>query len=281
MSVVAMISTCVLYFNCAGQSSNPQLAAIPPSTLPGGKTCTPAMCPGGGGDVAYLRLGRNAMQRITPALTCTAASELAGLANLLSRYMSVTDQLNALVPPTDDPNENKERIRGLPLPPVLQEHARELARQQGRYKRDIALAAARVASVPNTNPAVVRDAMRAIAAGSPSGVRQLQELLRAVAGSSAVLAAPDDISTRVTGLGSIASRDTITLPVLTNRALAVMFLQGTSAGVCAMWPRCLSLLGGTGLQVWDAHMSIITCVACVVAMLFTSEQFALISINVS
>ena len=33
-------------------------------------------------------------------------------------------------------------------------------------------------------------------------------------------------------------------------ALSTMFVSGPRAGLCAVWPRCLSLLGGTGLQSW-------------------------------
>ena len=206
----------------AGAPLDGGMAAPPSSEVP-----MPAL------DIFYLRLAASAMRALTPAHTSAAAAELAGATALLTAYIRVSDALNALVPPVDAA-ANHERIRGAPLPLLVAEHARQLAEEQARLRRDIALVAARVDGVPNTDPAVVADATAALAAGSARGFALVRRIMARTRGGG------EGEGTAYHGAGG----------GLPASSLSVMFVTGTRAGVCGVWPRCASLLGGTALQSW-------------------------------
>jgi hypothetical protein len=229
-------------------------------------------------DRFYTRLARAAIRHLSPVHTAAAAGEVAGLRALLQRYIDLTQQINSILPPSEGGAGNREGLKAAPLPAVVLEHARDLSREQARVRRDISLAAARVDATPNTDPEVVAEALKAAAAagGTAGPAGALQRLLPSLTTASsgavkAAAAAPLSLSlpakrqqlqaatseagsatspAMVAALATTKAAQDMTVKAMRDRALSVMFLQGPRAGVCALWPRCTSLLGGTSLQTW-------------------------------
>jgi hypothetical protein len=177
-------------------------------------------------DLFYIRLAYSAMQRLTPAHTSTAAAELAALTTMLKQYISLCDQVAVLNP--DVTGDNHERIRRAPVPFVVEEHLHQLERDQARMRRDISLSTARIDGIPNTDPAKVVKAMRALATGAPDGVQLVRKLRASLGGNPSKPA------------GASWASET----------LSAMYVTQQSASMCMLWPRCASLIGGTALQRW-------------------------------
>jgi len=229
-------------------------------------------------DRFYTRLARAAIRHLSPVHTAAAAGEVAGLKALLQRYIDLTQQINSILPPSEGGAGNREGLKAAPLPAVVLEHARDLSREHARVRRDISLAAARVDATPNTDPEVVAEALKAAAAagGTAGPAGALQRLLPSLTTASsgavkAAAAAPISLSlpakrqqlqaatseagsatspAMIAALATTKAAQEMTVKAMRDRALSVMFLQGPRAGVCALWPRCTSLLGGTSLQTW-------------------------------